>query len=440
MKLARVGVVREQRLVAVDGLQHQEVGELRGAAAARRRHASGQRFPPLVQQAEQLAGEGRQPARRADMQDRRDEILVEDDLPVRAAFDDVRERDAGVGLCDLVGQQKPRPQRADFEHRRIAAVGRIVASLEFLHFVTDQFVSACLAIDFQFTGAAQRDRQIEQLIAHIGANVQRLGQRIVVGHPERCAVGKNAGHPAQRHLADAQKVRFEFDFRKAPAVRDQRLTPRFDVTLDVALRLKSKLEMSGQYQILLVRGDESFVALRERAVYANDRNVDLFISIHVNYLPGTSTNAVQTYYFGQFSDAASRRTAERENQRSQYTVGEFEGLAKTMANEMKLQESMALAHSIQQSLVSNLRNKNEAVLDTGVRSAPFVVLLGVKAPSVLAEIGSLSSVEAEERLRRDEYRDEIASYLASGISNYLSDTPTGATHYVESEKQPTTYR
>jgi len=213
-----------------------------------------------------------------------------------------------------------------------------------------------------------------------------------------------------------------------------------DVTLDVALRLKSKLAMSGQYQILLVRGDESFVALRERAVYANDRNVDLFISIHVNYLPGTSTNAVQTYYFGQFSDAASRRTAERENQRSQYTVGEFEGLAKTMANEMKLQESMALAHSIQQSLVSNLRNKNEAVLDTGVRSAPFVVLLGVKAPSVLAEIGSLSSVEAEERLRRDEYRDEIASYLASGITNYLSDTPTGATHYVESEKQPTTYR
>jgi N-acetylmuramoyl-L-alanine amidase len=207
-----------------------------------------------------------------------------------------------------------------------------------------------------------------------------------------------------------------------------------DVTLDIARRLKEKLASNPQYRIVLVRDSDTFVPLKERAAYANSLETDLFISIHVNYLTGISKNAVETYYFGKYEDPATRKLAQRENEHSLYTISEFGQLMKDMQDSMKLQESKGLAQTIQGSLLRNMRLQNQVVLDTGVRAAPFVVLLGVKAPSVLVEIGSLSSTEAESSLGEARYKDEIASYLAAGISDYLANRPQRTdTHHVKSE-------
>jgi len=194
-----------------------------------------------------------------------------------------------------------------------------------------------------------------------------------------------------------------------------------DITLDVARRLKQKLEQNAAYRIRLVRDDDVFVPLNERAAFANGQDTDLFVSIHVNYLPSTSTNAVETYYFGRHEDARTRKLAERENQGSEYSLSEFESVVRNMQDTIKLQESKALAHSIQGTLLKSIRARSQRVLDNGVRTAPFVVLLGVKAPSVLVEIGSLSSPQAEESLSSERYRDEIASYVVAGITQYLNE-------------------
>ena len=194
-----------------------------------------------------------------------------------------------------------------------------------------------------------------------------------------------------------------------------------DITLDVARRLKKKLEENSAYRIRLVRDDDVFVPLNERAAFANGQDTDLFVSIHVNYLPSTSTNAVETYYFGRHQDARTRKLAERENQGSEYSLSEFEGVMRNMQDTIKLQESKALAHFIQGSLLKSIRAQNQRVLDNGVRTAPFVVLLGVKAPSVLVEIGSLSSPQAEKSLGEERYRDEIATYVVAGINHYLNE-------------------
>lgn len=193
-----------------------------------------------------------------------------------------------------------------------------------------------------------------------------------------------------------------------------------DITLDVALRLRDRIVALGDYRVLLVRESDVFVPLWERAAFANQHEADLFVSVHVNYLPRVSTNAVETYYFGHYEDERTRKLAELENQGSDYSMSEFEELVRNMQDTLKLQESRALAHAIQDKLLSNIRASKQRVLDNGVRTAPFVVLLGVKSPSVLVEIGSLSSADAERSLRRETYRDEIANYLAEGIVDYLN--------------------
>ena len=213
-----------------------------------------------------------------------------------------------------------------------------------------------------------------------------------------------------------------------------------NVTLDVARRLKVKLEQKSSYRIMLVRDEDVFVPIDQRAAFANSQATDLFVSIHVNYLPYTSSNAVQTYYFGLYQDVHTRKLAERENAGSQYTLSQFENVVRNMQDAIKLQESKALAHSIQSTLLNHDRNLKQKVLDTGVRAAPFVVLLGVKAPSVLVEIANLSSRQAEQELHTERYRDEIASYVAAGITDYLNTQPWEEAKHGESKSKLADHR
>jgi hypothetical protein len=79
------------------------------------------------------------------------------------------------------------------------------------------------ALDVGGIGSAYRDRQVDNLIPHLRADIYRGRQRVVIGHAERCSVGKHAGGTAQRELADAQEIAFELDLREPPAVRNQSL-------------------------------------------------------------------------------------------------------------------------------------------------------------------------------------------------------------------------
>jgi len=53
-----------------------------------------------------------------------------------------------------------------------------------------------------------------------------------------------------------------------------------------------------------------------------------------------------------------------------------------------------------------------------VKQAPFYVLGGAAMPAVLVEIGFISNVQEEQRLRDDGYRDRIARALAAGVAAY----------------------
>lgn len=82
-----------------------------------------------------------------------------------------------------------------------------------------------------------------------------------------------------------------------------------------------------------------------------------------------------------------------------------------------------MAASIQKSLYGNLKTQNPDVINAGIKTAPFVVLLGVDVPSVLAEISCISNNLEERNLSRPAYRDEIARYIEQGISSYLEQHP-----------------
>jgi N-acetylmuramoyl-L-alanine amidase len=193
-----------------------------------------------------------------------------------------------------------------------------------------------------------------------------------------------------------------------------------NITLDIAKRLKTHLLQSGRYHVLMTREDDSTVPLEKRVALAQEAKADLFISIHLNYLPRRPTNIVETYYFGPSNDEKTLKLAQQENAGSEYGLSDFKEIMERLGKTMKLQESKELAESIQANLFLNSKKHSEDIQNHGVKRAPFVVLLGVDVPAVLVEVSCLSNHEEERELHSESHRENIAGYLAAGIFNYLN--------------------
>lgn len=206
-----------------------------------------------------------------------------------------------------------------------------------------------------------------------------------------------------------------------------------DITLDVALRLRDRLQQRDGYRILLTRETDKAVALDDRVKYANEHGADLFVSLHVNWIPDTRVAPLETYYFGLRTDDATLQLAHGENAAADYSVAEFNTMLQRAGNTVKFQESKELAVAVQHSLVQSVGETNAAASDWGVKAGPFVVLLGVEAPAILAEMAAISNPDEEARLATVAHREILAQSLEEGIIAYLqqqllTSTSTASPH------------
>ena len=80
-----------------------------------------------------------------------------------------------------------------------------------------------------------------------------------------------------------------------------------------------------------------------------------------------------------------------------------------------------LASALQEKVLAKLRTENPTLPNLGVKSAPFLVLLGAQTPSVLAELSFLSNPDAARLLKTDSYRELIAEGLLEGVLRYSKE-------------------
>ncbi|MYB18903.1 MAG: N-acetylmuramoyl-L-alanine amidase [Holophagales bacterium] len=189
------------------------------------------------------------------------------------------------------------------------------------------------------------------------------------------------------------------------------------LALDIAYRLRNLLD--DRYRVAMTRETDMNVALDRRTLIANRAGADVFVSIHVNWLPANRTCGVETYYLGPTDDPELSALAERENSEAQgYSLGDLPRFLEGLYAQARQDDSRALATAIQESLYGRLRAENPGLRDRGVKSAPFVVLIGAEMPAILAEVSCLSDAKEIERLRDESYLQAIAEALNAGIQSY----------------------
>lgn len=204
-----------------------------------------------------------------------------------------------------------------------------------------------------------------------------------------------------------------------------------DIVLDFAKRLRDRIEKSGKYRVLMTRGDDTFVPLRDRVRIARQAGAALFVSIHADFLPrkeGDAEGATVYTLSDTPSDPQAARVAAEEN-RADVIAGvnlkdepdDVAGILLDLAQRETKTFSVQFAHK----LVADLKTVTHLNKDP-VRSAGFRVLRSPDVPSVLIELGYVSNKRDLQSLNSDSWRDRAADSVASAVNEYFATHLAGA--------------
>jgi len=198
-----------------------------------------------------------------------------------------------------------------------------------------------------------------------------------------------------------------------------------DVVLQVSLFLKKLLSARKDLEVTLTRETDISMPPEDRPVIANQKQADLFISIHANALPNKKFSGVETFYLNFSRDPKVNEIAARENATSTKNIGEMTEIIKKIVRNSKIVESKELAKRIQEHLVKRLSQKYSGIKSLGVKGGPFWVLIGGEMPSILVEISYLSNPRDEARLKNLEYLQQVAQGIYEGIVEYIHSLGKG---------------
>jgi N-acetylmuramoyl-L-alanine amidase len=191
-----------------------------------------------------------------------------------------------------------------------------------------------------------------------------------------------------------------------------------DIVLAVAKKLERKLKQEMGVEVVLTRRDDRFIPLEDRTAIANAEGADLFVSLHMNASPNGEARGLETYYLDNTNDEGSLRLAARENGTSRRNVSDLQFILSDMTQNMKLEDSITLAHHLQHSLVDGMSTRLTDVKDLGVKKALFYVLVGARMPSVLVEMFFITNKTEGRAMSQESYQNAVVDALYDGILKY----------------------
>ncbi|SCY78653.1 N-acetylmuramoyl-L-alanine amidase [Microvirga guangxiensis] len=197
-----------------------------------------------------------------------------------------------------------------------------------------------------------------------------------------------------------------------------------DLVLSFAQKLQKALEASGRYKVLMTRDKDVFISLGDRVRTARNAQADLFISIHADSISGGQEVRGLTVYTGaeRASDADSARLAERENKADAVAGVESADMPDDVSDilvDLTLRETRSFSHSFATRLVDQFDaiarlNKNPH------RQARFQVLRAHDVPSVLLELGYLSSKRDLDLLMSEEWRAKMVDAMSVAVDRFFA--------------------
>jgi N-acetylmuramoyl-L-alanine amidase len=198
-----------------------------------------------------------------------------------------------------------------------------------------------------------------------------------------------------------------------------------DVMLQLALELAEAVNRTDGLQAVLTRSTDMFVPLADRMSIARAAGADLFISLHADALDEDATSGASVYTLTDAAvDQASERMAERHDRGDLLAGLDLSGADDTVATvlmDLARLETAPQASRFADALVLGLEDAGAGVNRHPRREAPLAVLNAADFPSVLAEVGFLSSERDRTALSTTAGRAPIVTGIVTAIGRWAVD-------------------
>jgi N-acetylmuramoyl-L-alanine amidase len=208
-------------------------------------------------------------------------------------------------------------------------------------------------------------------------------------------------------------------------------TQEKDVVLSVALKLRERINATSvngnPMRAYLTRDADFFVPLQVRVQKAQKVKADLFISIHADAFTVPTARGASVFALSEkgASSAAAKYMADKEN--SADLVGGVNVKVKDatvqraildMSTTAQINDSLKLGGSLLGEIGGFAKLHKPRVEQAG-----FAVLKAPDIPSVLIETAFISNPEEEQRLRSEDYQNQLADAMLRGLQRYFAKNP-----------------
>ncbi len=196
------------------------------------------------------------------------------------------------------------------------------------------------------------------------------------------------------------------------------------VVMSIARDLQKELLAGGRYRVLLTRGTDTYIALRERVARAQAAKADLFLSLHADSHPDSDVRGASVYTLSEdATDREAAALAARENRVDAMVSGirladESDVVARTlvaMSQRGTVNDSRRLAETIVQTFGRN----GVRLLPRTHRQAGFAVLTSPDIPAALVELGYLSNPQDEKLLTVRQHQLALARALRASVDAHF---------------------
>lgn len=196
-----------------------------------------------------------------------------------------------------------------------------------------------------------------------------------------------------------------------------------DLVLKFARELRDVLLRGGNYEVVLTRNTDTFISLEARVAAAHDAGADLFISLHADAIEEGSAHGAAVYTLaGDATDAASAALAERHDRDDLLAGIDLSGsddrVAQVLMDLARL-DNGPRSRAMAQHTVDGIRNALGHVHKDPLREAAFSVLKSADIPSMLVELGFLSSQQDLQSLQDPAWRAGMAAGIRDGLAAWV---------------------
>lgn len=208
-------------------------------------------------------------------------------------------------------------------------------------------------------------------------------------------------------------------------VRGARGAQEKAITLELARRLRTLVEMRLGIRVILTRDNDRTVSLDERAAIANNSKADLFLSLHLNAAPVGTVAGAEVFYLRLDREGEdARRAAESEEVPLPVlggTIRSIDVIQWDLAQARHVDASAVFAGVLEDNLRGHVRLSPRPRL-----SAPLRVLTGVNMPAALIEMAYLTNADQEKLAQSEAYQTSLAQAFYSAVVGFRS--------YLESQR------